>query len=126
MSDIFGVHDEALLVRNQRAKVLANNIVNADTPGYKATDIDFKVALSQALDMPKGQDNKVKGLSHIFDPEFGAAMRYRLNVQPSLDGNTVDSNVEKAQYMRNAQRMQATMRFLEDRISGIRRALRGE
>ena len=132
MTELFGIHDEVLQLRVKRARLLANHIVNADTPGFKAADIDFKAALAQALpDDSLGKSlsitaNQNGHLTGFNQNSLGADLVYRVNVQPTLDGNTVDANVEKAQYMRNAQRMQATLRFLEDRVNGIRNALRGD
>jgi flagellar basal-body rod protein FlgB len=131
MSGIFGIHEKALMVQTRRAEMIANNIVNADTPGYKAADLNFRQILAEADGVGAGNDvNLIQSrqghLPGILSPALSLATKYRLNAQPSVDGNTVDLHVEKGEYMKNAQRMQATLRFLDDRISGIRKALRGQ
>lgn len=130
MSGIFGIHEQALMVQTKRAEMIANNIVNADTPGYKATDLDFRQIMASANGVgPLGDvalnRSRSGHLSGIESPELSLTTKYRVNLQPALDGNTVDSHVEKSEYMKNAQRLQATLRFLDDRISGIRKALKG-
>lgn len=130
MSGLFGIHEQALMVQTKRAEMIAQNIVNADTPGYKAKDLDFRqVMASTTGDMPLGDvalnRPRTGHLTGFESPELSLSTKYRINLQPSLDGNTVDTHVEKSEYMKNAQRMQATLRFLDDRISGIRKALKG-
>ena len=108
---LFGVHGAALAVRSQRMGVLASNIANASTPGFKARDIDFRAAL-QSLE--GGQDG------------IGAATKYRVPVQTSMDGNTVELNAEQTAFAENAVQYQTTLSFLNGRIGQITRALKGE
>ena len=112
---LFGVHGAALAVRSQRMGVLASNIANASTPGYKAKDIDFKEALN-AIETP--------GMEGV-DPIEGAT-RFRIPLQPSLDGNTVELATEQTAFAENAVAYQTTLAFLNGRISTITRALKGE
>lgn len=112
---LFGVHGAALAVRSQRMGVLASNIANASTPGYKAKDIDFKEALS-AIETP--------GIAGA-DP-IESATRFRVPLQPSLDGNTVELATEQTAFAENAVAYQTTLAFLNGRISTITRALKGE
>jgi flagellar basal-body rod protein FlgB len=86
MDNLFGIHATALKLREQRMSMLASNIANAATPGYKARDFDF----SSALQMAEGGGS----------PE--AAIRYRVPVQPSLDGNTVELATEQTAFAENA------------------------
>ncbi len=95
--------------------LLASNIANASTPGFKAKDLDFQAAL-QAAEGPGG----------IGDATFGGALRFRNPSQPSLDGNTVELSAEQTAFAENAVQYQTTLSFLNGRIGQITRALRGE
>jgi flagellar basal-body rod protein FlgB len=111
---LFGVHGAALEVRSQRMGVLASNIANASTPGFKAKDIDFKAALAS---MTSGA------------PDSGAidaATKFRVPTQTSMDGNTVELSAEQTAFAENAVQYQTTVSFLNGRISQITRALKGE
>lgn len=112
---LFGIHGAALEVRGQRMGVLASNIANASTPGFKARDIDFQQALSAAT-----------GPNGLTDGGLAGAMKYRVPTQPSLDGNTVDLSTEQTAFAENAVQYQSTLSFLNGRIGQITRALRGE
>lgn len=112
---LFGVHGAALAVRSQRMGVLASNIANASTPGYKAKDIDFQTALA-SIEAPGGSS----------DTAMDAATLYRVPLQPSQDGNTVELATEQTAFAENAVAYQTTLSFLNGRISTITRALRGE
>jgi flagellar basal-body rod protein FlgB len=120
----FGIHERALGVRSQRMEVLARNIANADTPNYKAQDVDFKAMLKEAKTeyLTATNDKHYAGLQEA--PDNG--MRFRTPFNSSFDGNTVEMNVEQAQYGKAASEYQATLQFLESRISGLRKAMRGE
>jgi flagellar basal-body rod protein FlgB len=112
---LFGIHGAALEVRGQRMGVLASNIANASTPGFKARDIDFQQALSSAT-----------GPDGLTDTGLAGATKYRIPLQPSLDGNTVDLSTEQTAFAENAVQYQTTLSFLNGRIGQITRALRGE
>ena len=120
-----GVHAKALQVRARRAEMLASNIANADTPGYKARDIDFKAALNQAQSAGK---LKTTHSNHISTAVTDSNMQtlYRVPSQPSLDGNTVDAQLEKAAFAENALRYQASLTFLGGKFKGLMAALKGE
>lgn len=120
-----GIHQQALLVRQQRTEVLAANIANADTPGYKAREIDFRSALQSAgVDSVAMQRTHGVHLSiNQSDPDY---LQYRVAEQPSLDGNTVDIQQEKAAVADNSVRYQATVTFLSRKFSGMVNAFRGE
>jgi flagellar basal-body rod protein FlgB len=122
----FGLHPEALLVRDQRAQVLAENIANADTPGYKAKDIDFQQALNNA----KARQSGAMTRSHEQHFNISTAARHETKFrnpdQPDTgDGNTVDIHRERNAFMQNSLEYQASMTFLNDRISGLKKALTG-
>ncbi len=122
---VFGVHAPALQLRAQRAEMLASNLANADTPGFKARDIDFSRALEQAK---VGTELQATRPGHISGTHTTgrAETLYRVPSQPSLDGNTVDTQVEQSRFAENAMRYQATLRFLNGKIDGIQKALKGE
>ena len=113
--DLFGVHGAALEVRSQRMGLLASNIANASTPGFKARDLDFQAAL-QAAEGPGGLS--ANGLD--------GAMRYRNPMSASLDGNTVELSAEQTAFAENAVQYQTTLSFLNGRIATLSRALKGE
>lgn len=133
MSDsIFGIHERAIMVRKQRAEVLANNLANADTPNYKARDVDFRKAINDAYiaedrrfrpDMQRTNSRHLEGFAELNTADF---LRYRMPTQPSLDGNTVETHIEKAKFAENAMQYQATLEFLDSRIKSISGALKGE
>jgi len=109
---LFGVHGAALEVRSQRMGVLASNIANASTPGFKARVIDFKSALASL---------ETAGAGGI-----DAATKYRVPTQTSMDGNTVELNQEQTAFAENAVQYQTTLSFLNGRISQVTRALKGD
>ena len=113
MDTLFGVHGSALEVRSQRMGLLASNIANASTPGFKARDVEFGRALSA---VESGGDAGA----------FARAVQYRVPTQPSIDGNTVELNQEQTAFAENAVQYQTTLSFLNGRIGQITRALKGE
>jgi flagellar basal-body rod protein FlgB len=121
-----GLHEQALQVRTRRMEVLAQNIANADTPNYKARDIDFRSVLAEAGTLSTSM--KTTNARHLPDGEMPGAdgMRYRMPFNTAMDGNTVEMSVEQAQYGKAAAEYQATLSFLENRISSARKALRGD
>jgi flagellar basal-body rod protein FlgB len=125
-----GIHDDALKVRARRSELLASNLANADTPNYKAQDIDFKQALAQVSSGSSGSSSHLKttNAGHIQGgPPLGAPdPQYRIPLQPSLDGNTVDSQIEKATYAENALQYQSTLSFLNAKFSSLMGAIKGE
>lgn len=121
-----GIHDKALLVFERRTQLLAENISNADTPNYKARDIDFDKILQQAN---TGQlQMKATQPGHIAYPQdtMSTQMQYRIPEQSSADGNTVDIQKEKAAFAENTVRYQTTLTILSRRLSGIANAFKGE
>lgn len=125
-----GLHEQALKFRSQRAEVLANNLANAETPNYKARDLDFSAVLaaqqtggSQAVGMSRTDTDHIAAQSLI---DQVAGLRFRNPLQPSLDGNTVDPEAEKAAYAENAIDFQASFTFLNSKFKGLMTALRGD
>ncbi len=126
LNQALGVHEQALQVKSRRLEVLSQNIANADTPNYKARDIDFKAVLGAA----QKQDTAIVSTNA---GHFAAGaelspdgMRYRTPFNTAFDGNTVEMSVEQAQYGKAAADYQATLSFLENRVSSVRKALRGD
>lgn len=125
LDSYFGIHAKALSLRNQRASQLAMNITNADTPHYKAKDMDFQAALSQA----QSSQNQltISAPNHMSaSPEFSLALQERKTNHHSLDGNTVDKDQETIEFSRNAMNYQASLTFLDSKIKSMMLALRGE
>jgi flagellar basal-body rod protein FlgB len=120
-----GIHPQALAMREKRSELLAANLANADTPGYKARDMDFKSILNQTL--PLAQPMERTHAQHFSVQQgFEAQTMYRNPNQASLDGNTVEANVEQAKYAENAVQYQASLQFLSGKFSGLMMALRGQ
>jgi flagellar basal-body rod protein FlgB len=125
-----GVHQQALLLGARRTEVLANNLANADTPGFKARDIDFRAALASAGDagatLPMERTSSVHLATGGVEGDTTGALRYRTPLAPSLDGNTVEPQLEQAAFAENAVRYQATLTFLNSRFRGLMTAITGQ
>lgn len=122
-----GVHVQALNVYSQRAKILSSNIVNADTPGFKARDIDFRSVLrQQSIKTPRLEATEHDHITESMTAPMQQQLLYRNPMQASLDGNTVDSQQEVAAFSENALRYQTTLKFLAGKFKGMLSALRGE
>ena len=122
----FGIHDRALLLFERRTQLLTSNIANADTPGYKAQDIDFNKVLkntqSEQLHMQVTSERHLP----VSTGESDHQIQYRTPEQSSADGNTVDVQKEKAAFAENTIRYQTTLHILSRRIDGLRNAFKGE
>jgi flagellar basal-body rod protein FlgB len=126
--NIFGIHEQALLVHGQRLGVLAANMANADTPNYKARDIDFSAVLAHTDDSEPLPLMLTQG-AHIATNEAGepsAELKYRNPYQASLDGNTVEMPVEQAAFSENNVRYQASLTFINLRIAELQFAIAGQ
>lgn len=125
LDNYFGVHAQALELRSKRLELLASNIANAATPGYKARDIDFAAQLKAA---ESGGALAVTTSNHIGvgGPSPAGGALYRIPNQASLDGNTVELSTEQTRFGENAVQYQTTLAFLNGRISTLTRALKGE
>lgn len=128
-----GSAERALIYRSQRAEVLSNNIANADTPNFKARDLDFPALLaSQSKRMTDAQFSlQTTNLKHIAGNGSaaeidGSALLYRTPNQPSLDQNTVDQQVELAKYTENEIHFEAAFTRLNGAFKGLIKVLRGE
>ncbi len=121
-----GIHPQALTLREKRSEVLASNLANADTPNYKARDLDFQAVLKKSMPISQTLERTQEGHFSPMDQLLGASMLYRNPQQASIDGNTVESNIEQAKYSENAVQYQASLRFINGRFSGLISAIRGE
>jgi flagellar basal-body rod protein FlgB len=126
------VHATALDVRSRRGELIANNLANADTPGYQARDIDFRQAMARAAgETPtSGVQLSTTNAGHIGGNTSANAatnpdLKYRTPLAPALDGNTVDAQVEQAAFAENAVRYQATLTFLNSKFRGLLTAIMG-
>lgn len=126
LNNALGVHEQALQVRSRRLETLAQNIANADTPHYKARDVDFRAVMDRAHQHETLMSATRTGHFDIGQNVSPDGMRFRTPFNTSFDGNTVEMSVEQSHYGKAAADYQATLQFLENRVSGIRKALRGE
>ena len=126
LDNVFGIHEQALQLRARRSEVLASNLANADTPGYKARDFDFAAMLRNESGPPV---RLVSTHARHIQADSGVVavsqMGYRIPQQNSLDGNTVEVEREQAEFSANAMRYQATLRFLDSRVKGLKLAIKG-
>lgn len=122
--DHLSLHASALTLREKRNEMLASNIANAATPGFKARDIDFQAAFTAQL----GEGTMVTSHQNHFPTSSGpqANPGYRVPVNPSLDGNTVELAVEQMEFAENTLRYQTSLALLNRRIAGLTDAIRGE
>jgi flagellar basal-body rod protein FlgB len=126
--NIFGIHEQALLLHGQRIGILAANLANADTPNYKARDIDFAAVLG-STDAQMPLTVSVTHAAHIAPPEAelpSGELKYRNPYQASLDGNTVEMPVEQAAFSENNVRYQASLQFINSQIADLRYAIAGQ
>jgi flagellar basal-body rod protein FlgB len=139
LDQLFAFNQAALQLRTQRQSVLASNIANADTPNYKARDFNFQEALASAtgnaVQKPGGAPSALKltlsSTQHISQgsakpASTDAPLLYRASNQPSIDGNTVDLDVERAQFADNAMRYQATAQFISGQVRSMLLAINGQ
>ena len=139
LDSYLGVHASALRVREQRTELLARNLANADTPGYKAQDIDFQAAMAAtagsggtagaAGELRATQARHIGATTAASALEPGsteAFLRYRTPLAPSLDGNTVDAQLEQAAFADNAVRYQATLSLLSNKFRSLMTAITGQ
>jgi flagellar basal-body rod protein FlgB len=124
----FQFDQTALRLRSARQELLASNIANADTPNYKAKDIDFASALQGAMsgsttNLPLATTSTSHFGSATGENVMGAPVMYRNVLQPSADGNTVDMDVERAQFADNALRYEASVSFVSGQVKDVLAAL---
>lgn len=129
-------HSKALVLRAQRQGVIASNIANADTPGFAARDINFKESMSAAnssslaLDGLRGSSTNpahmATTVSSLGGPDSDRGLVYAAQSQPSMDGNSVDLDRERANFADNSVRYEATLRFINGYSKTILSAIQGQ
>ncbi len=126
LNDALGIHPQAVSLRARRAEVLAANLANADTPGYQARDLDFKTLFAREGGPGTLTTTRAGHIGSGANGRGDVALSYRKPLHASVDQNTVDTQAERAAFLDNALRYQASITFLNGRISGMISALRGE
>lgn len=125
-----GVSATALKLRSQRTEVLAANLANIDTPNYRARDIDFKKVLAAEGGKEAGVHLATTSAGHIGATDVNGTaapqLKYRTPLAPSLDGNTVDAQLEQAAFAENSVRYQATLNFLSGKFRSLMTAITGQ
>ncbi|OKY24718.1 flagellar basal body rod protein FlgB [Thalassotalea sp. PP2-459] len=122
----FGIHPDSLRVRSQNAEVIAGNIANADTPGYKAQGMDFKTALAQAANRQQSGMSRTHEKHFDIRGQLNNNVDFRVSNQPDTgDGNTVNVQMERNLYLDNSMHYQASLQFMNSKISGLKKALGG-
>ena len=126
LDKLMGFHQKAMQVRTERMEIIAGNLANANTPGYKARDLDFQKVMQSAQ---SARDHKLTRTheNHINGGMKGAGeLQFRIPNQPDTgDGNTVDVQVERNSFLDNGLRYQAGMEFLNGKIKGMKKAISG-
>ncbi|MBX9816447.1 MAG: flagellar basal body rod protein FlgB [Burkholderiaceae bacterium] len=142
LTNVLDFQSKALVLRADRQRVIASNIANADTPGYTGRDINFKQAMGQAL----GESSAVRlaasssqsmtsaGTTHarhipLPSPAVSGAngeLDYTIQTQPAMDGNSVDLDRERASFVDNSVRYEATLRFINGSSRTILSAIQGQ
>jgi flagellar basal-body rod protein FlgB len=130
IDNLFQFNQSALNLRAARQELIAANIANADTPNYKSRDINFASALQGAMSGTGEQlpmtTTSARHLGELSgETILGAPVLYRTVIQPSADGNTVDMDVERAQFADNALRYEASVKFVSDQVKEVLSALQG-
>jgi flagellar basal-body rod protein FlgB len=139
MTNALDFHAKALVLRAERQRVIASNIANADTPGYTGRDINFKDAMTAATGAststlaltPSASAQGAPHANHIAlqatTASLGAsALAYTTQTQPAMDGNSVDMDRERANFVDNSVRYEATLRFINGQSKTILSAIQGQ
>jgi|TARA_B100001059_G_C17783237_1_gene555530 flagellar basal-body rod protein FlgB len=128
LDNYFAVNEMSLQAKNTRLELISENIANVSTPGYKARDLDFTAFMTEAVSNASAVRTTNARHIEIGDGgmNFENAITYHVPASSSLDNNTVEIGVEQAKFGKAAADVQAAMGFMESRISGMRKALRGE
>lgn len=129
LDDALRFHQSALNLRAYRQQLLAGNIANADTPNFKARDIDFSSALQGALSARSGnpglRTTSARHLGSATENLAGAQVLYRTPHQPSMDGNTVDMDAERTRFADNAIHYEANLTFISGQLKTLLAAIQG-
>lgn len=116
-----GVHPFSLQLRLDRAEIIAGNLANVDTPGFLARDVDYKSVMADV------ESRLQSGFSRPYQPaDIGHQLQYRIPYQAAADGNTAELNVEQANFAANSMDFQTSLTFLNMKISGLEKVIKGE
>ncbi|MEE9332051.1 MAG: flagellar basal body rod protein FlgB [Methylophilaceae bacterium] len=133
LDSAFSFHQDALRIRAHRQELIAANIANADTPNYKARDIDFKTAMQQATQLSTNGGLSKTSEQHMNGTATGNTSTaglgeplFRPIIQGSVDGNTVDMDVERNEFADNAIRYQASLQMMNGQIKKMLTAIQGQ
>ncbi|TYK65574.1 flagellar basal body rod protein FlgB [Colwellia echini] len=122
----FQLYSQGMLLRSKRAEVIASNIANADTPGYKAKGLDFKQALANATNSQQSGMTRTNEKHFDIRTELNNTVDYRIpNQADTGDGNTVDVQVERNLYLKNSMEYQASVQFLTGKIQAMKKVISG-
>lgn len=127
LGDALDFQSRALVTRASRQEALASNIANADTPGYKARDLDFKDTLASAQKANAGSMVRTDPKHAVGTPTGPSTGRLfeTPSAQPSQDGNTVDVDAERSRFADNSIRYEAALRYLNGQIKSLTTAING-
>jgi flagellar basal-body rod protein FlgB len=128
INTVFDAHAQSMTVQQQRMDVLASNLANADTPNYQARDIDFAKVLAEQQGAQSPGTLATTDAQHISGTGSAGgipALDYRIPLQPSADGNTVDEQVEQSAFADAAMHYQASLSFLSGDIKSLMTAITG-
>lgn len=135
LDPLFGLHADALSVQRKRMDVLAGNIANSDTPNFKARDLDFAATLQQALGSSADSEGDLalaasRGGTSIASGTISGdtipGLVWRVPTQNSVDGNTVDAQIEQAKFADAALHYQASLNFVDGRVKSMLTAITGQ
>lgn len=129
LTGVLDFQAQALTLRSERQRLIASNIANADTPGYVARDFDFAAALKDASGGTnrQGLAQTAAGHMRLSGPQPGdPKMGYAVQTQPSQDGNSVDLDRERANFVDNSVRYESTLRFINGHVKTMLSAITGQ
>lgn len=127
VDDALGVHPQAMRLAHQRSQVLGANLANADTPNYKARDVDFEGTMRAELGRREGMDMSATSEGHrAGSGAKPGELQYRVPHQPSIDGNTVEAAKEQTRFSENSMRYMASLQFVEGTFSTLDKAAGGQ
>lgn len=123
-----GLSAQSLMLQSRRLQTAASNIANADTPNYKARDVDFRAALNRVAELAAAPTMTKTQPTHLGPPtpDAGAELKYRQPLAPSLDGNTVDVQVEQSVFAETTVRYRSSLEFVSDTFRGLMTAITGQ
>ncbi len=116
-----GIHPYSMELRLARTEIIAGNLANVDTPGFKARDLDYQTIMQ---DVQSSFD--ASGAAGVAESMSEHPLMYRMPYSPAMDGNSVELNVEQAKFAQNAMDFQTSLTFLNMKLSGLRTAIKGK